>query len=57
MGTTPKTPPKWTDLSRSDFDREAPLTLFEPEVLGAATGPRKADKCGTPDLFSMLEER
>jgi hypothetical protein len=42
--------PLWSGMRRCDFDASVPLTLFDMER--DATAPVKADKCGTPDLFS-----
>ncbi len=46
--------PLWNTMRRSDFDASEPLTLFDIER--DATAPVKTDKCGTPDLFSSLEQ-
>jgi hypothetical protein len=45
---------EWTEMQRADFDREAPLVLFE------APGTRKTRKQAQavvtgPDLFSLDE--
>jgi hypothetical protein len=44
--------PLWTDLRRSDIDASADLTLFDLDAVDNSTQVRKADKCGTPDLFA-----
>jgi hypothetical protein len=50
--STNETPALWTDLRRSDLDASAPLTLFDLDEVDNSAHVRKADKCGTPDLFS-----
>jgi len=40
----------WQQMSAADFDADKPLTLFDIE--GGAVTPVKADKTGTPDMFT-----
>ncbi|MEW1657889.1 hypothetical protein AB0O47_32590 [Streptomyces noursei] len=40
----------WTRMKRSDFDRDAPLTL---DVAMQGAVPAVPDDCGTPPLFGV----
>ena len=50
------TVPSWARMRRQDFDESEPLTLFDLTEADGSNLPRKPDKCGTPDLFSLDAE-